>query len=346
MLLVQTVGIGSASAADTGISTRLDYARSPQVLDCPDGAELQKAVSKRLGYSPFFPAARQILIVEISDVPTGLSGRVRLIDSDGIIRGARELTETRDNCDELVAALALAISITLDPSVGLNFPTAETAVDEGTQNPQESPEAPAADGHATDEATEGSLTPSSEAQPTPPAPAQARRVPPVAAPRSSTEFSLQGSALLAFGAAPSVVPGARVGGRVRLGSAQIELDLFGTLAGAQSSLLGGEVHAQQFGISLAPCWRVGWLLGCGIANLGLWHSEGAKVSGPRTENSALSAIGARVELDLPIVASWSLLLNADLLRTLAPITLRLHGADVWTSPSLSGTFGAGVSRHF
>src|SRR6185295_17631976 len=86
----------------------------------------------------FFPAARQAVVVEITSVDDGLHAELRLLDENGIIRGSRQLHERPGHCDELVASLALAISIALDPAAGLTLPesTGEPApgTEDGTAN--------------------------------------------------------------------------------------------------------------------------------------------------------------------------------------------------------------------
>ena len=95
--------------AAPGGAARLEYARSERAAACPDRGALKAAVSKRLGYDPFLPAARQTIVVEIIDVDGGLRAQMRLSDENGLIIGSRELREQAGHCDELVASLALAI---------------------------------------------------------------------------------------------------------------------------------------------------------------------------------------------------------------------------------------------
>ena len=66
LLVACAFSSGSLYAAP-GDATRLEYARSSGAAACPDRSALSAAVSKRLGYDPFFPAARQTIIVEIID---------------------------------------------------------------------------------------------------------------------------------------------------------------------------------------------------------------------------------------------------------------------------------------
>src|SRR6187455_1192643 len=119
-VLLATCALSTSRApAAPGDATRLEYARSEQAAACPDRAALKAAVSKRLGYDTFFPAARQTVIVEILAQEGELRAHMRLVDENGMIVGSRELRKLVKHCDELVASFALAISIALDPSAAL-----------------------------------------------------------------------------------------------------------------------------------------------------------------------------------------------------------------------------------
>jgi hypothetical protein len=116
---VAGLSVASVARAEPGLGAQLSYGRAEKVTGCPDRATLRWAVSRRLGYDPFFAAARQTIIVEIAAEPAELVGRVRLVDDEGVVRGARDLRAATNECPELVASLALAISITLDPAAAL-----------------------------------------------------------------------------------------------------------------------------------------------------------------------------------------------------------------------------------
>src|SRR5690349_18574327 len=95
------------------VPTRLVYARTPEASDCPDEPALAAAVAARLGYEPFSPWGDQTILATVMRRGGALVGRAELIDHDGIAQGSREVQNPQ--CNELILALALAISITLDP---------------------------------------------------------------------------------------------------------------------------------------------------------------------------------------------------------------------------------------
>ncbi|MEO7035262.1 MAG: hypothetical protein ABI548_15175 [Polyangiaceae bacterium] len=204
----------SRAGAAPGDATRLEYARSDRAGRCPDEVALKSAVAQRLGYDPFFHAARQTIVVQITDVDSGLRAQMRLIDEQGIIRGSRELNDRLEHCDELVASLALAISIALDPSAALGGPQAVDAVAEGAPTPKkeaaqsqpELPEAPAP------EAPSSAVTP-----PTPPQ-RDRRTTSATASDRGGrSPFAVRAALFGALGAAPSTALGGRLGGSLHSG---------------------------------------------------------------------------------------------------------------------------------
>jgi len=82
-----------------------------------------------VGYDPFFPWAKQTIVVQVWREHQRLRARVQLVDGEGTSRGTRELTASSDSadCAELFDATALAISIALDAAAALEQEAAESA---------------------------------------------------------------------------------------------------------------------------------------------------------------------------------------------------------------------------
>ena len=110
-------------------SSRLVYVRGPGAEDCPDQVAVREAVKKRLGYDPFFPSSDKTIIARVLREADQLRGEVELVDEHGTQVGRREFSAPVDQCDQLVRAMALSISIAIDPK------SAETY----NQGPEESP---------------------------------------------------------------------------------------------------------------------------------------------------------------------------------------------------------------
>src|SRR5262249_51371920 len=113
-LAIGSVALARGARAD-GVAARLVYVRSADAAQCPGPSDLERAVTKRLGYSPFFPWAPRTIVAEVRGQGRTLKARAELVDETGALLGSRELSGDAAQCNELVASLALTISITLDP---------------------------------------------------------------------------------------------------------------------------------------------------------------------------------------------------------------------------------------
>jgi hypothetical protein len=323
--------------AAPGDATRLEYARSDHAVGCPDRDALKSAVVKRLGYDPFFPAARQTIVVEITDLDGGLSAQMRLVDDQGIIRGSRELRDKVENCGELVASLALAISIALDPSAALRDEPAVDAVAQGAPTPKKE----AAEAQA--EAPTEPPTPTEAAPPPAKRSNRARTATPDAgAKRGPTPFALRVSGFGAFDAAPSLAVGARLGGSVRSEWFRVVVELEDQLSASRSAPLGGKVQTSLLDASVAPCaaWRS--FAGCALFEMGSLRAEGSGIDSPLVQRSLYMAAGVRFEIAPELAQNLRLLVSVETLKTLTPVTLRLLSADVWKTPFLAVAGGLGL----
>ena len=94
---------------------RLLYIREPGTEPCPEEVELRFSVAARLGYDPFSPTAGPAVIARVSPGVERLTGSVEITDGAGVSRGRREIESSSARCDELFRALALSVSIAIDP---------------------------------------------------------------------------------------------------------------------------------------------------------------------------------------------------------------------------------------
>jgi hypothetical protein len=333
----------SYAPAAPGDATRLEYARSDRAAACPDQTALKSAVAKRLGYDPFFPAARQTIAVEITDSDGSLRARMQLIDNDGIIRGSRELSERAEHCDELVASLALAISIALDPSaaMGLEPDTATSASAPTDTKPKAAEDALPA---------QNSDKPDVPTKPAQPAPAASKRA---THPQSNTlgaarttAIGLRAAAFSSAGVAPAIAWGWRVGPSMRWAWFKLIAEFADQFAASKDAANGGGAKASLLEGSLAPCYSKGSLAGCGLLTIGTLQSEGLGIDNPSQQSSLYVGLGGRFEYTPRLVGALHLLLAADVQKSLTPITLRLRGESVWQTPFLSTTAGAGLELQF
>jgi hypothetical protein len=108
-------GTGRLALAEPNLpSARLVYVREAETDDCPDEQEMKGAVASRLGYDPFQATSASNIEVHVARSDGHLVGRISLSDAAGKRVGERNLTSP-NNCRELADAMALAISIAIDP---------------------------------------------------------------------------------------------------------------------------------------------------------------------------------------------------------------------------------------
>ena len=108
------VALATAGTASASTSARLVYARAPEASSCPDESALRSAVAARLGYDPFFPWARQTVVIQVWRENRKYKARIQLVDEAGLAHGTRGLSSDQATCAELFDAAALAISIAMD----------------------------------------------------------------------------------------------------------------------------------------------------------------------------------------------------------------------------------------
>ncbi len=80
---------------------------------CPDEPALRRMVAAQLGYDPFAASAPMRIEAVIERKANRLRGRIMIL-RDGRLAGERELDANND-CEALASALALTISVAIDP---------------------------------------------------------------------------------------------------------------------------------------------------------------------------------------------------------------------------------------
>lgn len=311
-LVLAALLLATSAQAAPGDATRLSYSRAPVAATCPDREALRAAVSKRLGYDPFFPVARQAIEVDIVADEDMLTASMRFVNDAGIIVGSRKLSESRDHCAELVTSLALAISIALDPSAAFEEP----------EPPATPPPAPVDDATEVAPAPVVVEPPPSEKKPAPDRAPTPRR-------RSAPWLSLRASPVLAAGRLPSLAMGAAGAVGVRRGVAQGYLEVSGFAPSSRASEQGGSIEANLISAAFAPCATFARFRACGVGALGRLSAEGRDVDSGKRERRLYAAAGARLEVRQSFGEHVSLFLGIEGMKTFTPLTFRLHGLPVW-----------------
>jgi hypothetical protein len=304
------------------------YARGPGAEACPDQSAVREAVRKRLGYDPFFPSSDKTIIARVLRDPAQLRGEVELVDEHGAQVGRREFSAPVDQCDQLVHAMALSISIAIDPK------SAETY----GQGPEVPPATdPAMDPPDPEEAA--ALEPVATGAGDPPA--QPPAIPSAAAPPWQWSAGL-GPTLL-FGSLPQTALGATAFAALRRSawSLGIETELDLPVTTIEQNV---ELGSSSFALRAVPCGHWGVASACQVTAL-RWLSATGSAS-DRGGSAPSLALGARLGLDLRLSRVFSALAYGDLLVTVVPVRLSSEGREIWEMPLLCGGLGIAAVAHF
>ncbi len=299
-------------------AARMIYTRG-DLTACPDEEAMKNAVTARLGYDPFDPEAKEIVTAQISRTQAGLRGQVDMRDQALAVKGSRTLTSDKSDCAELALAMTLAISIAIDPH-SITRPTSTP-----TPTPTSTPPS----------------TPTTTSTPIEsPTPTGTPALPP-------TPLVLRAGVDL--GGAVALVPGPVFLGTgalgVGYGPASLDLEAMATFA-STASAPKGDVSASLLVISLAPCFHTGVAMGCALVGMGQLYGQGEGVTSPRSDGSLYANAGARLGLEFPLASKMSLRVRVDGLVPLTHTRLELNGSEVWSTPPVAVTAGAGVLFHF
>jgi hypothetical protein len=287
--IVFVLTLAISGQADASAASRLVYTRTTGAAHCPDEKRFRTAVAERLGYDPFFPWAEQTVTVDIFEEKGSLRAKLTLVDRDGIVRGTRTLRGRARDCEELLASLALATSITLDPMAAQigGAPPAEHS-----ESWTEVQRAPPLATEATSPTPDPSGTPSSVRERAAQRHGEALFEVRTDAP-APVQWSVSAGPVVAIGATPGVSMGGRLGTELQRGHFALGVELRGALPTRQDSDAGGAVHVGVLGGALAPCFKQGPLSACGIVYLGSMQTRGSEVEMPVSTSLWFAAAGAR-----------------------------------------------------
>jgi hypothetical protein len=309
----------------------LVYARGPGAEACPEQAVVREAVKKRLGYDPFFPSSDKTIIVRVLRDGERLRGEVELIDENGTQVGRREFFAPLQQCDPLVHAMALSVSIAIDPKSAETYgqgPPDATPADSG-KNQADSQESAAA---PPERSVARAAPASSSVSATKPAP----QAPPWL-------WSVGLGPTVQFGSLPQPALGASAFGAIQRAAWSLafeaELDLPVT-----TTEQAVELRSSSFALKALPCWHWRFASACQVTAL-RWLSATGNFSNSSGTGRSLS-LGARVGAELPITASLSGVAYADLLVTPVPVRLLSEGHEVWRTPLFGGGLTIAAVVHF
>jgi hypothetical protein len=314
-------------------TSRLIYERGSGAEHCPDERMVRSAVVDRLGYDPFVDADARTLVARVLRVADRLEADVALLDQHGSPQGARHFSTDTARCDELISAIALSISIAIDPE------RAQAALDGDPAPPAE--ELPAK--------LEETRAPATSARKTRDEPDQldtgveegtgGRRRP------RALRWCSGAGGLAAAGSAPAATGGAFAFFGARLDQAALSLE--GRIdAPAFTTTSSAEVGSSLLVASVVPCWQPAAPFLCALISMGTVRGSGDKVTDPRSDSGFYAAAGARLGTAFPLYERLSMRLHLDLLSTLTRFTLQVGEQPVWKAPPFSSAAGLALMANF
>lgn len=231
--------LGRSAFADEVV---LRYDRG--VESCPDEHALKAMVRASLGRDPFGDEAVRSIEAWISSIEGGLEARI-VVREGGEVTGERTLSDPDPGCEELARAVALAISVAIDPLIF------RRRIDPPVT--------------------------SSVAAPVPPAPPPS--VPPEIAPATevrSTEIRAGFGVHAGYGTVPSLTGSLRLGGRLGWPSFTLGVELRFDLPRDVRVAGRNDVSVWLAAASALACYRYEWFSACGVGAAG---AAGAKLAG-------------------------------------------------------------------
>jgi len=291
-------------------------------------------VSKRLGYDPFFHAARQTISVVIDDEGGDLRAQMRLMDQNGIIVGSRELRERSGHCDELVASLALAISIALDPSAALGEePEVVSAAESAPPEPAEKPPGSGPE-------------PVAQEPPQTPEPASGETRETAPENRDPLRPALRATLFGDVGTAPGLAFGYRLGFDLGRSSYRIGAEFVHQLPTSKDLPEVGHARVSLLGGTVAPCFVRNILAGCAVVTLGALQTHGEDIQYATGRTVFYAALGGRIELAPILSRTVRLIAQVDASKPITPVSLHVNNSEVWHTPFLTAAVGVGVRLRF
>lgn len=340
--LVAAALLGAPTAAAQSNPTAvLHYTRSDAAESCPDEQRLRDTVAARLGYDPFREAAPMVVRATIARTHHRLRGRIAVTDAAGADVGTREIESSRQDCAEIASAMALAISIVIDP-LSLTRPPPPPTVTAPPPPPPPTPP-PAAPPVQC-------VAPPSPPVPPPVIVVAERRAPPPApreTPPRTIEAALGAGVTLGHTPDTTAVLAASVGLRWSRVSVALE-GSFAFLSHASREGVG-DVQATLATGRAVPCLRQRFGARvdgavCGVLALGALSGTATGVDVARPGAALHAAAGGRVAVQVALVANVAVRGRAELLGALTPtdLVIRNGGRDVVVWSTATGALTAAI----
>jgi hypothetical protein len=337
--------VARGAAAQTTPTAVLRYERSDDAAQCPDAQGLRDTVAARLGYDPFRDAAPTTVHATIIRNRRRLRGRVEVTNAAGATVGTREIESSRRDCAEVASAMALAISIVIDPlSLTRPAPPPPPAAPVAPPPPPLPPPPP-----PPPVVVAAPVVP----PPPPPPPVRLVALPPSPSRRPAIEVAL--GVGFTLGHTPDVTATATASVAVRWNLLSLALEGSHAFL-SRADLVGvGEVQASLASGRIVPCLnqrfsrRVDASF-CGVVALGALSATATGVDVARPSAAFYAAVGARLAARVALSSLLGLRARVDALGAVTPISLQIRdgGRDrvVWASSTASLTAGIDLVATF
>ncbi len=299
---------------------RLLYIREPGTEPCPEEVELRLSVAARLGYDPFSPTAGPAVIARVSPDGELLTGSVEITDDAGVSRGRREIEASSERCDELFRALALSVSIAIDPERVLGGEDAPAAA---RASPLPSPAPPEHEPRTVQAAPARSRAPS----------------------RFRVSIGVTGRSQLGISNTASY--GGTLYGRASWGALLFGVEALYVMSPYSSlpAVPGAELRTALFTLGPNVCYGRGPLFGCALASFGNLWAESRGIADPAADRSFHAAAGGRVGFEPRLSEAVTLVTQVDLLGSLTRSSVVIDGEQAFRQPGLIVGAGLGLSFH-
>ena len=278
-VVLAVVSAWDAVAEAAEHSARLVYMRTGEATVCTDEEGLRSAVGKRLGYDPFVLYSPMTIVVEVHPRASGgFEAELRISGPGDITIGQRSLASPSHDCRELVDALALNLSLAIDPVKAMH-PSPSVPADEAPAAPPPPAEAPPP-----------TLAPVVVAADRGDARATTWR------PESLIFLSAYGSA----GQAPALTAGAILASQWRWRSLSLGVEARADWPASRAVAAQGSIRSHSVSGWLVLCYYRGWFGGCAVAGIGEVFAESLAIGSPASDSAPYLAAGPRAVATFPV----------------------------------------------
>lgn len=325
-IVALALGSTPAVARAAPRSTHLVYVRAASADQCADERGVRAAVARRLGYDPFVTYAQITIVVEVrAAAAPGYEADIHVVEGDGVEAGTRKLTSAGPGCQEIVDALALSLSIIVDPVGALRAPSPPPTAAQELPAPALPPPP----------SVESPSSPSVE-PPSTPSPA------PAAQPALTGRSVAVGLSLFASVAEAPAVSGGLLGfARVRTGAWSLGLEVRADLPASHTVNAAESVESHTVTGWLVPCGHVWRFEGCALVGAGAIFATGS-VATPGSDAGFTWGFGGRVGAAFPLGERLFIHSFVDVVVTPDEAHYLLAGSSIYHLEPVGGDLGVGV----